>query len=172
MTLTANRDVDHYIDQELRSFAVAGTKRIYKGAFLSFDANGYVEPLVAGNKCVGLAYEEIDNTSGADGDKSVRAYTLGDFAHALAGAALTDIGSAVYASADDVLTLTGTANMYVGHAIDVPSGGNIILRLNTRRDPATTIADPSGGATQDAEARTAINAILVQLETNGLTKSS
>ena len=34
------------------------------------------------------------------------------------------------------------------------------------------IADPSGGATQDAEARTAINAILLALETAGVLNSS
>ena len=35
--------------------------------------------------------------------------------------------------------------------------------------PQATIADPSGGATVDAEARTAIDAILVVLETFGFT---
>jgi hypothetical protein len=34
------------------------------------------------------------------------------------------------------------------------------------------VADPSGGATVDAEARTAINAILVTLETFGLHATS
>lgn len=34
------------------------------------------------------------------------------------------------------------------------------------------IADPSGGATVDAEARTAINAILAALEAHGITASS
>lgn len=37
---------------------------------------------------------------------------------------------------------------------------------------AAHIADPAGGATQDAEARTAINAILAALENAGITASS
>ena len=37
---------------------------------------------------------------------------------------------------------------------------------------AAHIADPSGGGTQDAEARTAINAILVVLENLGFTATS
>lgn len=37
---------------------------------------------------------------------------------------------------------------------------------------AAHIANPSGGGTQDAEARTAINAILVALENAGITASS
>jgi hypothetical protein len=37
---------------------------------------------------------------------------------------------------------------------------------------AAHIADPAGGATQDAEARTAINAILVAIENIGITASA
>lgn len=37
---------------------------------------------------------------------------------------------------------------------------------------ANHIADPSGGGTQDAEARTAVNAILVALENKGILKTS
>lgn len=49
--------------------------------------------------------------------------------------------------------------------------------FNSRTDvisqaAAAHIANPSGGATTDAEARTAINAILVVLENAGLTATS
>ena len=131
MALTANREVDHYIDQELRSLQVAAGKQIYKGALVGVTTGGYAQPLTAGDLFVGIAYEEMDNTSGADGDESVRIYTVGDFGHALSGAAVSNLGDAVYASADDTLTFTATANSYVGHAIDVPTSGEIILRLDT-----------------------------------------
>ena len=133
MTLSANRDVDHYIDQELRTLKVAGDAHVHKGALLGLTSGGYVRPLNAGDLFVGLAYEEADNTGGADGDKSVRIYTLGDFGHALSGASISNIGDAVYASADDTLTFTSTSNSYVGRVIDVPTGGDIILRLDTFR---------------------------------------
>lgn len=129
MALTANRDVDHYIDQELRSLQLAAGAHVYKGAVVGLSTGGYAQPLTAGDPFVGVAYEEMDNTGGADGDKSVRVYTLGDFGHTLSGAAVTNIGDAVYASADDTLTFTSTSNSYVGYAIDVPTGGEIILRL-------------------------------------------
>lgn len=90
-------------------------------------------PLTAGEVLAGIAYEKIDNSSGSDGDKSIRVYTQGDFNHALSGAAIANIGDAVYASADDTLTFTSTSNTYVGFCVDVPSSGNIIVRLDTFR---------------------------------------
>ena len=42
-------------------------------------AGGYAQPLTAGDPFVGIAYEEIDNTGGSDGDKSVRVYLHGGF---------------------------------------------------------------------------------------------
>ena len=138
MTLSANRDVEHYVDQELRSFQVA-VKHIYKGALLGLDSSGYAQPLTAGDPFLGVAYEEIDNGSGSDGDKSVRVYTLGDFNHALSGAAQTDIGRPVFASADNTLTFTAAGNSYVGVVQDVPSSGNILLRIDPQRRMVKTV---------------------------------
>jgi len=131
MALSANRDLDHYVDQELRSFKVAAGAHIHKGGFVGLSVGGFARSLTAGDVFVGIAYEESDNASGAAGDISVRVYTLGDFGHALGGAAISNTGDAVYASADDTLTFTGTSNSYVGYAVDVPSSGQIILRLET-----------------------------------------
>jgi hypothetical protein len=131
MALSANRDVDHYVDQELRSFKVAASEHIYKGAFVGLSSGGYAQALTAGDLFIGIAYEEADNSSGSAGDMSVRVYTLGDFGHALSGAAISNVGDAVYASADDTLTFTSTSNSYVGYAVDVPASGQIILRLET-----------------------------------------
>ena|GEM_PF-5219546 len=78
MALTANREVDHYVDQELRTVKVAAAAHIYKGALVGLTG-GYARGLVAGDTFVGLAYEECDNSGGSDGDKSVRVYTVGDF---------------------------------------------------------------------------------------------
>ena len=136
MALSANREVDRYVDQELRSFGVKGSTHIYKGGFVGLDSNGYAQPLVAGDQAVGLAYEEIDNTSATDGELSVRVFTEGDFAHALTGAALSNIGDAVYASADNTLTFTSTSNSLVGVCMDRPAVNEIILRL----EPFHTVA--------------------------------
>lgn len=51
-------------------------------------------------------------------------------------------------------------------------GGDVGFYGKTPTAQQSHIADPSGGATQDAEARSAINSILVVLETLGLIASS
>ena len=76
MALTANRDVDHYVDQEIRSLPVAGDVHIYQGALLASSSTGHVRPASGTLPFVGIAYEEMDNSSGANGDLSVRLYTV------------------------------------------------------------------------------------------------
>lgn len=132
MALTANREVDHYVDQELRSYKMAAAKHVFKGSFVGLSATGYAQPLVAGNRSVGLAYEDIDNSAGAAGAMSVRVYTFGDFGHALTGATLADIGRAVFASDDGTITYDPSENSFVGYVQDVPASNQIILRLDTR----------------------------------------
>ncbi len=140
MALTKNRDVDHYIDQELRTFQVAASKRIYKGGFVGLTSAGYAQPLVAGDAFVGIAYEEADNTGGANGAISVRVYTLGDFGHTLTGATVAHIGRPVFASADDTLTFTSAGNSYVGLVQDVVASNEIILRIDPQRAKIKTAA--------------------------------
>lgn len=126
--LTANREVDRYVDQELRALPVKASTHIYKGAFVGL-ASGFARGLNAGDSFAGVAYEEADNSSGADGAISVRVYTEGDFEHTLASAARSNNGAAVYASDDNTLTLTSTNNSAVGNQVDVPATNKIILRL-------------------------------------------
>src|SRR5262245_52987380 len=128
MPLTANREVDRYVDQELRTVPVKANAKIYKGALVGLTS-GYARGLVAGDAFVGIAYEEMDNTGGTDGAVSVRVFTLGDFDHALGSASRANNGAAVYASDDATLTLTSSGNSLVGRQVDVPTSGKIVLRL-------------------------------------------
>lgn len=134
MALRANREVDHYVDQELRCYQVAGGAHIFKGALVGLVATGYARPLTAGDKFAGIAYEEMGNSAGS-GAASVRVYTLGDFGLTLAGATVADIGRLVFASADDTLTFTGASNSYVGVVQDFVQTDEIILRLATLASP-------------------------------------
>ena len=131
MALTANREVDHYIDQELRAFQLEAGKHIYRGALVGLAISGYARPLIAGDKFVGVAYEEMANDDGKDDDCCIRIYTLGDFGLPLAGATIADIGRPVFASSDDAVTFVEGGNSYVGLMQDFVQDGEILLRLAT-----------------------------------------
>ena len=131
MALTANREVDHYVDQELRSYQVAATKNVFKGSFVGLNSSGYSQPLTAGDTFLGIAYEEGDNSSGSDGDISVRVFTIGDFGLTLSGATVADIGRAIFASDDGTVTFDPGSNSFVGYVQDVVTANEIILRLDT-----------------------------------------
>ena len=132
MALTKNREVDHYVDQELRSYQVAAGEHVYKGAFVGLAASGYAEPLVAGRPFVGIAYEEADNANGQDGDATVRVFTLGDFGLTLPGAGVGSTGQAVFASDDATLTFETDGTSFVGYVQDVIAPNEIVLRLESR----------------------------------------
>lgn len=131
MALSANREVDHFVDQEIRRYAVGAGTRIFKGAFVGLDAARYARALQAEDKCVGLAYDSADNSSGAAGGRYIRVYTQGDFLLALTGATRADIGKAVYASDDATLTFVAAGHSLVGVCVDVPTAGQVILRLDS-----------------------------------------
>jgi hypothetical protein len=129
MALTVHRDLEHYIDQELRTLPAAAAKRIFKGALIGISPAGFARPLEAGDPFAGIAYEEMDNTAGANGDRTVRVYTLGDFGMPLAGATVAFIGRPVFAADDETLTFDGAGNSLVGVVQDVPAAGQILLRI-------------------------------------------
>jgi predicted RecA/RadA family phage recombinase len=135
MALTANRDVDHFVDQEIRRYPMAAGTQIFKGGFVGLNSSKYARALAAGDKCAGLAYDAGDNSSGANAEHCIRAYTQGDFLLPLTGASRSDVGKAVYASDDATLTFTATSNSLVGVCVDVPASGQVILRL----DPYHTV---------------------------------
>lgn len=134
MALTANRNLDHFIDQQLCAFAAAN-EHIFKGSLLSFESGGYVAPLTAAELFAGIAYKECDNSAGDDGDKDVTAFVQGDFSHTLSGAAITNIGAAIYASADNVLTLTSSGNTFVGYMIGLVEADTIAVRIAPFQTP-------------------------------------
>jgi hypothetical protein len=131
MALSANRDLPKLLDQEIREFPVVANAVIYRGALLSIRSTGYVGPLAAGEQFAGIAYEEKNATGAANGAKKVRAYVRGSFQHALSGAAVTDLGDALYASADDTVTKTSGSNTFVGKIIGFVDSATVLFDLDT-----------------------------------------
>lgn len=86
----------------------------------------------------------------------------------LTGAVTAQSTVAVTGALSTQSNLTVTGNTDLGNA-DTDTIGFYGVTKTARQNH---IADPSGGATIDAEARTAINAILVRIETIGINKTS
>ncbi len=119
------------MDQSLRTFRVKGSTTIFRGGLIGLSA-GYARELVAGDAFPGVADEEIVN-AGSDGAVAVRVRTVADIEHALSGAAQTDVGRPVFASADDTLTFVAAGNSYVGIVQDFVSSGVVIVRIDPTR---------------------------------------
>lgn len=127
--LTANVERNRFVDQELRAFPVALTTHIYKGAAVGINVSGYLVPYTPATLFVGMAYEEIDNTAGANGAASCRVYTKGDFILPIAAFAIGDVGKPVYASTDNDFTLSPSAAGQIGSAIGFEATGYAVVRI-------------------------------------------
>ena len=129
--LAASRNVDHFVDQQLRTFKVKGSTTVYRGAFVGL-ASGLARGLVAQDLFVGIAYEQVAN-AGSDGAKSVKVFTVGDFELTLTSVAQANVGAAVYATDDGTLTLTSTNNSYIGVVVDVLGTNLALVRIDPFR---------------------------------------
>ncbi len=111
----------------------------------------------------------IDNaTRASESDGRVKALLYGEFnATALSQQLTINAGTLNLLDALNIALGTGTGTK-IGNSATAKLGlydATPVVRQNH-------IADPSGGGTQDAEARSAINSILVALETIGIVKTS
>ena len=101
----------------IKSYPVNGGSRIYAGAIVMIDSDGYARPaaaLAANKGCVGIAMEEANNTSGSDGTISVRVQS-GLVLLTATSIAQANILAKVYASTDnDVDETQGTNEPLVG----------------------------------------------------------
>ncbi|HVP11857.1 MAG TPA: hypothetical protein VMV94_11805 [Phycisphaerae bacterium] len=131
MALTANRELNRYVDQELRTFPVAASQHIYKGAIVGVNrSTGHVRHLVAGDLFAGIAYEEMDNNGGAGGDKMVRLYTQGDFVLTVNNATQASVGGSVYATSDEVTSVVASQGAsYCGMLMAVVATNTGIVRI-------------------------------------------
>jgi len=135
--LTANREVGRYVDQELRSFSLGAGVHIYKGGYVGVDPAGYAKAFVPGDVCVGIAYEEIDNSGGAAGDKAVRVYVQGDFELTVTGATLKDVGKAVYATDDATSAFSGHPDAFIGRVVNRTATNTVVVRLKSPGEKLT-----------------------------------
>ena len=95
---------------------------------------------MAGDLFAGVAYEEMDNTSGAGGDRMIRLYTQGDFVLTVNGAAQASVGGPVYATSEEVTSAVGGQGAsYCGVLMALVATNTGIVRINPwPRDRSST----------------------------------
>ena len=159
---------------EFSEYPVLAAVNIYEGAMIGLQvSSGYARPLETGDVFVGHAMDRADNTSGANGAIRVKV-RVGIYRsqQTITSVAVTDVDKPVFASADDTLTLTQSTNVRVGRVARHVGTNTFVVEFQTSPGTVAHIPNPSGGATIDAEARTAINAILVALESYGIVRNA
>ncbi len=126
--LTADRDTPRR-DGDIVSMGVAASKKIYAGALVARDANGYATPgaTATGLLGVGRAESQVDNSSGSNGDVTVEV-RKGVFRfdnYATDQVTIADIGNDCYIVDDQTVARTnGTGTRSVaGKVFDVDSNG-------------------------------------------------
>jgi hypothetical protein len=83
-------------------FPVAASTKIYAGSLVCANTSGYAVPGAdaSGYAFLGVALEQVDNSTGADGAKQVRVRRVGVFEFAAASISQAMVGSPMYAVDD------------------------------------------------------------------------
>ena len=158
--------MSQYIDGNVKTFTAGEALAAFRRVKLSAaDTVTYSD---AGENWIGVTEQAVSNGSPVP----VRLRTASGTVKMTAAGAIT-VNAIVYAAADGKIDDTATGQP-VGQALEAASADGDIIEvaptcpMNTQNH----IADPSGGTTVDAEARSAINSILDALEANGIVAGS
>ena len=116
LSVNVDRKVTGGTFQRLRAELSANP---YQGSLLSYEDDGYVHELVAGEEFAGICRQQIRtaDAGAADGDVAIEATTgIFSFWATVSGITLSDVDVAtkVYASDDNTLTTSSTGNTLVG----------------------------------------------------------
>jgi hypothetical protein len=94
-------------------FPVAAATKIFAGSMVCVNAAGYAAPAAdtSGYRFAGVAMEQADNSSGADGAEKVRLRRVGVFEFDAAALTQAMVGDAMYAADDQTFAnTTGVTN--------------------------------------------------------------
>jgi hypothetical protein len=141
---------------EFNDFPVIASDIIYEGAAVGLVAGtGHTRPLVAGDRFVGFATEQADNSAGAAAAIKVHVRFKGAVKLPVTGAVITDVGQPVYASDDNAFTFNPADGSFVGLVRRFVSSGVAIVEFGPEiRDPwahKTVRETLSGTKTFDAQ---------------------
>ena len=133
--LTADRNTTRETQDPQANYApVAASTTIFRGSIVFNNASGYAVPAedTANFSLAGVAREQVDNSAGANGDKTVELYSSGIFHFAHSGLVQADVGKSVYAVDDQTVALaaTTTNDIKVGTIKRWISSSSVAVELN------------------------------------------
>jgi hypothetical protein len=115
------------------AYPVKANAKIWKGALVCVDNTGYLVPAsdTANLRFVGVAFESVDNTGGANGAKRCRVVKRGSFVYNRVGSyTQADIGATVRATSDNEVAKTSTNNIIVGTVVELVDGNRVRIRID------------------------------------------
>lgn len=157
MTTLAAQAARSYEQGNLDHVPVIASDIIYEGAAVGVvAASGHARPLVGGDRFVGFASREADNSLGAAAEINVEVITRGQIQLAVTGAVITDRGLAVYASDDNAFSFSPVGGTFIGFMKRFVSAGVAVVEFDAVgfRDPyaAWSVRETlSANKTLDAE---------------------
>lgn len=135
MALTANSDTitekqsSYSLGQD---FPVAASTQIFQGAIVCIDLDGFAVPAAdtAGFIVIGRCEIEADNSSGADGDITVKVFAgiFGPYINTGSTIAQTNVGVICGIVDDEAVTLAVT-NLAAGRIYEVTSDGVFVAMI-------------------------------------------
>ncbi len=132
MALTANRYNERFAVGWQLPLPVAANTRIFKGGFVCLNAAGYLVPAsdTAGLRCIGVARDGSDNSTGAAGDNAVVVVTQGSIVVGKSGAVNADLGKTAFCLDDETVALSGTNSITAGVILGVEDSAHVRVRFD------------------------------------------
>lgn len=136
--LTGPRNTNKKFVRDLQNYPVAAGAVIHAGGMIAVNATGFL--VMASNaaglqktKAMGVAFDSVDNTGGANGDVSVRVWTEGVFAFENSGAnpvVQATVGDDVNVEDDQTVSILGTLLNTAGQVREIQADGQILVFIS------------------------------------------
>lgn len=129
--MAATENVITQRQEDMRiSVPVSGGIRIFGGSLTFIGADGFLTNVETAGTTpfAGIADNEADNLAGADGDIEIDVVD-GIWSHIDgSGFVQSDVGKDLFATDDNTLTMTATANTFVGRVVEFRSSTRVAWR--------------------------------------------
>ena len=127
MTLLTKDTPRDYELGEVNAHLIAAGTRIYEGAAVGMDGEGYARSLQKGDRFLGFCEQQV---AFEEGNRHVRVKAAGKITLSLSNVTLGDVGKAVFADGENSFTLTSDQNSFMGRVYRRESEGVAIVAFD------------------------------------------